>query len=375
MPVNNDVYGVWKLLQWTDDVLLGTAPQYYVVERADIGTEQEIKNSPFVQGTGLPLILNVSGATARLRINAPLLVTEEARQEDRANDKVSDGYRLWRDLIGGGGTAAAGDILKSNYVRETGIVFEQLGFSVDANQGCRYTINVVGDSNYLREETGLSTGSGIEIKDGTTISGSPETGVYQSSPVNGYYGPFRGTIDPITGHVVITPCRLATFYDVVGTVSTGNETIEGYLEKLNITYSFQTQGFNYVGQPTQRRILGMGAIEARVEGTMISGVRQPLGYQFPWQAMNVDNDVEAGTLIKTEDPQRYGGTVKHSEIAFTVRLRDGVSNTTTALSVNLVPGLSISRSLFQSSTQQVSSDLLRTNFNAFGWVTDPVPFG
>lgn len=379
MPINNDVYGVWKLLKWYDPTLLGATANYYVVETADIGTTQDIKNTPFVQGTGLPIILNVSGASASIKIKAPLIVTETPRTISRATDTVSDGYRLWTDLMSGGTTQYAADILKSNFKRETGVIFEELGFSVDSQQGCRYTINLVGDSNYLNSETGLTAGSGISLEDGT-MTGT-DNGVYEQPPSGNFFGPFTGEL--VNSRWVIKPCRVASFYDVIGLVTTGRTSISGYMEKLEITYRFSTTGFNYVGQPTQRKIMAAGAIEAQVSGTMISSERSPLGYQFPWQAMNSYDDTSLLTTSQkvpdTNPPntfgQSYGGIVKHTDVTFQVGLRNGTSSIYDINTmINLVPGLAINNSLFQSSTQQVSSDLLRTQFSAFGWITDPLPF-
>ena len=395
MPISNNFYGVWKLLQWYDpdlgiyNPLMPGQGVFYVVENARIGTQQNIQSSPFVQGTALPVILNVGGSVATIELNAPLLVTPSPRTEDRTTDTVSDGYRMWEDLLGGTGVTGAShrpsNLLKSDFTAETGVIFDQLNFSVDSRQGARYTIGLKGDANYLYEEV-LSSGeevppsgtAGISLVNGSSVD-SAHPGVYDTLGVagTGWAGPFWMQ----SGRIL--PCRVGTFYDVIAKVyyydrATGQSSqIKGYMEKFQVSYRFTTNGFNYVGQPTQRQILGISGLEAKFSGTMIWSSRQPPGYLYPWQAMNSYDDLTQGLTASQKAPviggtdyATFGGiTWVGAATSFGVHIRNGGT-----VGIELCPHISIDQSLFENSTQQISNDLLRTDFSGFGWVTDPSPF-
>lgn len=352
MPVTNRPFGVWKVLQWTDTNLSTDLNQKrFIVENATVATQQDIKTERFLQGTALPVILNVGGATATMKVVAPLLVGPNMRVEG-TSDTIHDGYTLWQYICN---PSIAAGMFSSLYELETGMIIEELNFSIDATKGARYTFSLKGDSNYLGEELVSpnlplpSTTLGLTLIDGADVWTSGDK-------------PF------IAG----TPLRVASFYDVTATIGS----MAGWLENFQITYKFTTSGFNYVGQSTQRQILGISGAEVTFQGTMISstgaGLRSPRGYEFPWQGMNEQNDITAGTVAKTPSGYEGAGGIVHynPNMTLAIRLRNGI-NQSGNNTIDILPHVTVGKNLIQQSSVQYSGDLIRTSFNGMAWITDP----
>ena len=354
MPITNRPYGVWKILQWLDPDLNMATARRFVVKSANVGSQQESKVEKFIQGTALPVIMTIGGATATMKIEAPLLVvgpigntTVGYGPARSVGDNIHDGFDMWNIIRGSTGAAS---MFSSTYEKETGFILEELTFKVDAQNGAVYTFGLKGDADYLGEERNDTSGAGMSLVDGSSVWSSGNL-------------PF-----PID-----TPLRVAAFYDI--TAAVGNMT--GWVENFQITYKFTTTGFNYVGQNTQRQIMGIGGAEVSFQGTMISstgeGLREPVGYQFPWQAMNANNDTSATDAGHSRPRtaagyETYGGIVHvNTQFDIAVRLRDGTGTS----SIDILPGVSVGKNIIQQSSVQYSADLIRTQFQGLAWITDP----
>jgi len=352
MPVTNQPYGVWKVLQWTDVALNADLNQKrFVVEDATVGSQQEARVEKFIQGTALPVIMHIGGASATMKITAPLLVQESVIRSASVNaDPIHDGFTMWRYIWNANNVNS---MFSSTYQRETGFIMDELTFRVDAQKGARYTFGLKGDADYLGEETIVTptvSTNGISLVDGTSVWAGSSSGY-----------PFpKGE-----------PLRVAAFYDI--TANVGN--LEGWVENFQISYRFTTTGFNYVGQRTQRQVMGIGGVEVQFQGTMIStnnGLRAPRGYQFPWQAMNARNDV-TDTVGSNKTPvgfETYGGIVHtNPDFVLSIMLRD---NTNTSLgTIDILPGVTVEKNVIQQSSVQYTADLIRTQFQGVAWITDP----
>ena len=111
--------------------------------------------------------------------------------------------------------------------------------------------------------------------------------------------------------------------------------------------------------------------------------RQPVGYMFPWQAMNQYNDIINSsaplneTALGTDNPKTpdgkatFGGVVHvNTQFDIGVKLRNGAAQPE-GPTINIIPGVSVGKNIIQSSTAQISADLIRTQFQGMAWVTDP----
>jgi hypothetical protein len=358
MPITNIPYGVWKILQWKDSNLGMVDWTSFVVKSANVGTNQETRVEKFVQGTALPVIMNIGGGASTMQIDAPLLVKETIPRTGTATDPTHDGLFMWNKIKGSGVSTG---MFNSAYTAETGFIIEELGFKIDATNGAIYTFKLKGDSNYLGEEKvlpGITPDNGLYLADGSTIWNNADTS----------YHPFTKGV----------PLRVASFYDVTATIGIGESGVfSGFVENFEITYKFQTQAFNYVGQRTQRQILGIGGAEVSFRGTMISTTvgttRQPLGYQYPWQAMNPHDDL-VWTSTSTKTPggtyDKYGGIVSVNQ-AFNISLQLRSGSSIDSGLIDILPGVNVEKNVIQTSQAQYSSDLIRTNFQGMAWVTDP----
>ena len=372
MPIYNDLFGVWKLLVYEDPLGVTANDCAYVVKSAKESVQQESSPEYFVQGTALPFIQNIGGGTADLEIVAPLLVKAhphyfslaQASSYARANsvnpggDDLHDGFTLWCRLMGNS-SGLGSDFFSGLYQADPGFVIKNAGLEV-TNTGATYTIGLTGDTNFLGSENGV--GKGWKVIDAS--DGADWTRFTTTSGIK----PFPPDMMDATQ---LCPLRVATFYDIVASTEIAGSVLQGFIERLSINLSIETQKTNVVGQQTQRPIMGISGVNITFSGTLVYNTRQPFGYLFPWQSMNNDEYMPGmlNTTPRVPDAYKsYGGTGKYSSFSLSVGLRNGGSNSPV---LPLLPYLGIDKAIFKSSSVDVSNDFIRTTFEGQGWVSNP----
>lgn len=325
MPIRNDLFGIWKVFSYYVPSL-GTT-KYFVVESADEAVSQNIEVKPYIIGTAMPRALEISGASAELNINAPLLVSDTTARTGTFSDYVNDGLTLVSNL-------GAATYMSGTYTADPGFIYRSINFSVSDEQGATYKIAALGDYDSLHTENTAATAQ-FGITTPTSSSQYPMT----------------------TGHVF----RVASFYDF--DVSLGGWTLgtNQFLRELNVDITYQTQEFSWVGQPDQRKYFGISGMEIKVSGTIISQSRYPTGHYMPLQA-----EKTGMTLPSPSATYPYLGGLAHPTTgSFSVLLRNGAGGAT--LDVLPVTTLSGQKFVFSSSSLQASTGLLTTQFEGQMW--------
>jgi hypothetical protein len=367
MPIDNRLFGVWKLLVFKDPNG-ASGDRAYIVKTSKETVTQEVTAELFVQGTALPLIQNIGGGIAELDITAPLLLKAHSITDNPApyarkfnsgaGDDLHDGYTLWCRTMQAPSGSSAG-MFQGWYSADPGFVIKNAGLEVTPN-GATYTIGFKGDTNFLGNEIG--SGYGWQVVD-------PSDGVAWT-----YWWQAPQCPIPVASSVQndFQPLRVATFYDVVASAQVGNNIIQGYVENLKINLTVQTKQTNVVGQQTQRPIMGIAGVDIAFSGSMIWSHRQPLGYQFPWQSMNPAGGNNPRVPIANpaigSPGETFGGTGKYSTFSLSVGLRNGAGNTAV---LPLLPYLNVDKAIFSSSSVDVSNDFVRSSFEGKGWISNP----
>lgn len=341
MPIDNTVFGVWKTF-WFTNPSTGISSQY-IVESSNETVKQDVNNKYYIMGTAMPRILAIQGAEATLDITAPLLVAQGSnatlpptgnnRTGIIGTDPVNDGFTLVSTL-------GSYSYMSPTYIADPGFIFQNMSFSVSADQGATYKISAVGDYDALSSEGYVNRG----YTQGFGISNTPTT-----LP---------------EGQVF----RVASFYDF--DVSIGGWTLGPssgvYLRDLTVEAKYNTEPFNYVGQPDQRKYHGISTYDITVKGTLISQTRVPRAnpayqpYDMPLQAATKDAAYPANYVAPL-----YGGFAIPTTGTFSVILRNNGG-------IGVLPAAVINplqKFIFTSTTLQAQTGLLTTSFEGKLWAT------
>jgi len=362
MPIYNNLFGVWKLLVYKS--VDGLTDKAYVVKSAKESVQQEVNPEFFVQGTALPLIQNIGGGTAELDITAPLLLKAhpwnwsptagfQRELNGGLGDDLHDGFTLWCRLMGGASGLTAG-FFNGLYSADPGFVIKNAGLDISTT-GAVYNIGFRGDTNFLGDESGSNVGWRV------IDASDPNWNTWTNTD-----GIMPWPRNPLS-YTELCPLRVATFYDIIASADVAGSTLLGYVEKLNINLAIQTKQTNVVGQQTQRPIMGISGVDITFGGTLIYNTRQPLGYLFPWQAMN-DGTPPASVDRVPAGYETFGGTGKYSSFSLKVGLRNGIGNPSV---LPLLPYLNVDKAVFNSSSLDISNDFIRTTFEGKGWISNP----
>lgn len=321
MPIDNTLMGVWKVVSIT----IGGVSYPILVDSYSESANQNVSTYRGVIGTALPRVLNISGAQVTVNITAPLLVGPSARSDA---DDINDGLFLWDKMFDA-------SFLTGDYQADPMVIMTSASFSCNANQGARYTFNLIGDANAFGTETGDA--SSIVTLEGWS-GGNPPADV----PLEDDSGPYR----------------VASFYDIIAVIGG----VTGYVESITMNLNAETDQTAYVGSPDQRFIFGIGSVQLTIEGSMISYTRSPAGVNFGWQAVT-----DVGNFPATPAYEGIAGSVTGSVY---LALRAGTP--TAVASANLLPGLASGGVwqgdlVFNTSSLNVSSGFLRTNFRGTLW--------
>ena len=338
MAIDNTYFGVWKVLKVmnpTTGVMVSI-----VVESATERATQEVSRPSLVYGTALPRVLNIAGAIAEIDIVSPLLVYYTGRS---ATTDIQDGLYLWDMWFDN-------TVISPTYNEDPGLIMSKAGFSVDANEGAKYNISLMGDANAIKSEN---------YNDAEWFSVESPT-VPDDYPLNiGYDGP---------------PYRVATFYDIEAQIGSRDHILPGLIESINIEMNITTDDFAYIGAPDQRKVIGISGMDLNISGTMISSVRAPHGNEFGWQALNRElvPDYSVPPSPEAVYPSTWAeGFANSINGGITLQLRDGQSAVST---VNLLPNILGSGTgllddmVFSTSSLNISPGLLRTDFEGQAWI-------
>ena len=337
MPLNNNLYGVYKTLK------IGGVS--YIVESASRNRSMEVSPKSYVQGTPLSAILDIGGVKEDISIQAPILVGGASAHDGRtlANTKITE-------------------ILSPSTA----------------------TLPLLQNANFRVSESGASVSMSL-MSDGSA-----------ASSLAGYFQLVNSPIPALSPVSAGGPTRVARFYDF--RVNIGGRTFFVIEANIEVKSNVDTKYF-LVPNATSTNIMDETGQGELVTIPNTGGTQYSFGNQFPFigitgveisgggkaavllQDLNSDGDFTDFTSGTSDESinltygvnepssgdltlQIPGGAVYES-VAFSFE----IYNPTTDAWVSLLPSLNLTRSVINKSNFEITNGLLTVDFGFTCWVT------
>jgi hypothetical protein len=335
MPLNNNLYGVYKSL-----LISGSQ---YVAESANRNRSMQVEAKNFIQGTPLSRILDIGGVSESITVKAPILVGGAAGKDGRAlaNTKIAE--------ILSPATA---------------------------------TLPILESANFQVSESGATVDLTLK-SDGSTDSTLANYFQVTNLPIN--------ELNPLSAG---GPTRVARFYDF--RVSIGGRTF--FIMEANLKVQSKTQETFFLIPKAAATDDGMPS-DGQGELIQVPGTNKTyrFGAQFPFlgiTGVEISGSGKAAVLLEDRGGDyyfsQYGSGIDESvnlsygtneptagdltlqtpgaavseNVPFTFEIYNASNNTWT----NLLPSVNLSKSVVTKSAFNVTNQLLTVDFDFYCWI-------